>query len=200
MGVVKDLDLTPEDLLKVLSSVVSLKKQEQEKRENPSENKIFKDKFFLYSDITDGFIYRDGRTKSGNFYIRIYSKETKKVFSKSLRTSSKEEGMVLGRQVYKEMYGKLERGEKTKSLTTDELIQKYLKSEEGRISPIPKTGITLLTYRRKRSYLKVWSNYVKTHLKMEDTPIQRIPKENSRNFGSWVLRLLPRCLSPLHLE
>ena len=37
MGVVKDLDLTPEDLLKVLSSVVSLKKQEQEKRESLQE-------------------------------------------------------------------------------------------------------------------------------------------------------------------
>ena len=155
--VVGGLDLTPEDLLLVLQSVVSLKKRKEE----PTQNKIFQDKHYLWDNSTDGFIYRDGRTKSGNFYIRIYCKETKKVFSKSLRTSSKEEGIVLGRQMYQEMYGKLVKGQKTKSLTTDGLIQTYLDGEEKKISPIPHTGITLETFRRKRSYLKVWSQYVR---------------------------------------
>ncbi len=185
--VVGNLDLTPEDLLLVLQSVVSLKRQKKEEKENPPENKIFKDKYFLYPNITDGFIYRDGRTKSGNFYIRIYCKETKKVFSKSLRTSSKEEGIVLGRQMYQEMYGKLVRGEKTKSLTTDGLIQTYLIGEEKKISPIPHTGITLETFRRKRSYLKVWSKYVREELKMGNTPLQNIPKDITRDFGTWML-------------
>jgi len=182
--VVGGLDLTPEDLLLVLQSVVSLKKQKEE----PTQNKIFQDKHYLWDNSTDGFIYRDGRTKSGNFYIRIYCKETKKVFSKSLRTSSKEEGIVLGRQMYQEMYGKLVRGEKTKSLTTDGLIKIYLEREERKISPIPHTGITLETFRRKRSYLKVWSKYVKVDLKMVDTPIQNIPKDRTRGFGNWMLK------------
>lgn len=180
------MDLTPEDLLLVLQSVVSLKTQKKEEKENPPENKIFKDKYFLYPDTTDGFIYRDGRTKSGNFYIRIYCRETKKVFSKSLRTSSKEEGMVLGRQIYKEMYGKLVRGEKTKSLTTDELIENYLKDEEKKISPFPQTGITNKTFKRKVSYLKVWSNYIKNELRMVDTPIQNIPSDITREFKYWI--------------
>ena len=181
--VVGGLDLTPEDLLMVLSSVVSLKKQRQE---DPPQNKIFQDKYFLWEHSTDSFIYRDGRTKSGNFYIRIYCRETKKVFSKSLKTPSKEEGMVLGRQIYQEMYGKLVRGEKTKSLTTDGLIKIYLEREERKISPVPHTGITLETFRRKRSYLKVWSRYIREELKMVDTPIENIPSDITRNFGYWI--------------
>ena len=182
--VVEGLDLTPEDLLLVLQSVVSLKKN---KEKEPTQNKVFQDKHYLWDNSTDGFIYRDGRTKSGNFYIRIYCKETKKVFSKSLRTSSREEGIVLGRQIYQEMYGKLVRGEKTQSLTTDGLIKLYLEREERKISPIPHTGITQETFRRKRSYLKVWSKYVREELNMVDTPIENIPKDRTRNFGNWML-------------
>ena len=183
--VVGGLDLTPEDLLLVLQSVVSLKKN---KEKEPTQNKVFQDKHYLWDNSTDGFIYRDGRTKSGNFYIRIYCKETKKVFSKSLRTSSREEGIVLGRQIYQEMYGKLVRGEKTKSLTTDGLIKEYLKGEEKKISPIPHTGITLETFSRKRSYLKVWSKYVRENLKMVDTPIENIPPDTTRGFGYWITK------------
>lgn len=186
-GFVEGLDLTPEDLLMVLSSVVSLKKQ-RPTEEGPKENKVYQDKYFLWDNSTDGFIYRDGRTKSKNFYIRIYCKETKRVLSRSLRTSSKEEGMVLGRQIYKEMYGKLIRGEKTKSLTTDELIEKYLKEEEKKISPFPQTGITELTFKRKGYYLNNWSKYVKDELRMVDTSIQNIPSDITRDFGYWMTK------------
>ena len=116
--VVGDLDLTPEDLLMVLSSVVSLKKKREEETQG---NKVIQDKIYLWENTKDSYIYRDGRTQGGNFYLRIYCRETKKVFSKSLRTSSREEGIVLGRKMYSETYGKLIRGEKTKSLTTKDL-------------------------------------------------------------------------------
>ena len=184
-GMVGDLDLTPEDLLMVLSSVVSLKRKKKEE-EGPKENKVFGDKIFLWENSTDSFIYRDNRTKGKNFYLRIYCKETKKVFSKSLRTPSKEEGIVLGRQLYQEMYGKLIRGEKTKSLTTEELINIYLEREERKISPIPKTGITLTSFRRKRSYLKVWKKFISEEKKMSKTPIEKIPPDTTRDFGYWI--------------
>jgi len=180
--VVKGLDLTPEDLLLVLSSVVSLKNK---KSEEPSQNKVFQEKYFIWENSTDGFIYRDGRTKSKNFYLRIYCKETKKVFSKSLRTSSKEEGIVLGRKLYQEKYGKLVRGEKTRSITTSELIKIHLEREERKISPIPKTGITKQTFIRKSRYLKIWETYVREGLEMENTPIEKIPPDRTRDFGYW---------------
>ena len=182
---VGDLDLTPEDLLLALSSVVSLKKR---KEKETQENKIFKDKIYLWENTKDSFIYRDGRTKNGNFYLRIYCRETKKVFTKSLRTPSREEGIVLGRKMYSETYGKLIRGEKTQSLTTKSLIDLYLEREERRISPIPKTGITQNTFKQKGQYLRMWEKYVTEELKMGDTKIENIPPDITRDFCFWVQR------------
>ena len=183
--VVGDLDLTPEDLLMVLSSVVSLKKKREEETQG---NKVIQDKIYLWENTKDSYIYRDGRTQGGNFYLRIYCRETKKVFSKSLRTSSREEGIVLGRKMYSETYGKLIRGEKTKSLTTKDLVQTYLEREERRISPIPKTGITIQTYNQKKQYLRVWERYVDEELKMKDTKIENIPPDLTRDFCYWFKR------------
>ena len=182
---VEDLDLTPEDLLMVLSSVVSLKKS---KNKEEKTNKIFQDKIYLWENTKDSFIYRDGRTKSGNYYIRIYCKETKKVFSKSLRTSSREEGIVLGRKIYSETYGRLIRGEKTKSLTTVQLIELYLQREERRISPIPKTGITLSSWKTKKQYLGVWERYINEELNLKNTKIENIPPDLTRDFSFWLQR------------
>ena len=184
-GMVEDLDLTPEDLLMVLSSVVSLKKS---KNKEEKTNKIFQDKIYLWENTKDSFIYRDGRTKSGNYYIRIYCKETKKVFSKSLRTSSREEGIVLGRKIYSETYGRLIRGEKTKSLTTVQLIELYLQREERRISPIPKTGITLSSWKTKKQYLGVWERYINEELNLKNTKIENIPPDLTRDFSFWLQR------------
>lgn len=171
----------------VLSSVVSLKQKKKEE-ETEKGNKIFQDKVYLWENTKDSFIYRDGRTKNGNYYLRIYCRETKKVFSKSLRTNSREEGIVLGRQMYSETYGKLIRGEKTKSLTTKDLIRIYLEREERRISPLPKTGITLETWKTKKGYLSVWKKYIQEELKMGDTKIENIPPDLTRDFQYWVQR------------
>lgn len=182
---VGNLNLTPEDLLLVLSSVVSLKKKREK---GAQENKIFKDKIYLWENTRDSFIYRDGRTKNGNFYLRIYCRETKKVFTKSLRTASREEGIVLGRKMYSETYGKLIRGEKTQSLNTNSLIKMYLEREERRISPIPKTGITRETWNQKGQYLRMWEKYVTEELKMGETKIENIPPDITRDFCYWVQR------------
>ena len=184
-GVVEGMDLTPEDLLMVLSSVVSLKKRKEDEKKG---NKVITEKIYLWENTKDSYIYRDGRTKGGNYYLRIYCRETKKVFSKSLKTSSQEEGIVLGREMYQETYGKLQRGEKTKSLTTKELINLYLEREERRISPIPKTGITKETWRQKGQYLRMWEKYVVDELKMEKTKIENIPKKLTRDFCYWIQR------------
>lgn len=184
--VVGNLDLSPEDLLLVLSSVVSLKNQKKE--EGQKGNKVITEKIYLWENTKDSYIYRDGRTKGGNYYLRIYCRETKKVFSKSLRTSSREEGIVLGRKMYSETYGKLIRGEKTKSLTTNDLINLYLEREERRISPIPKTGITKETFKQKGQYLRMWERYVVEELKMGETKIENIPPDLTRDFCYWVQR------------
>ena len=61
--VVGNLDLTPEDLLMVLSSVVSLKNKKKE--EEQKGNKVITEKVYLWENSKDSYIYKDGRTKGG---------------------------------------------------------------------------------------------------------------------------------------
>ena len=182
---VEDLDLSPADLLEALSAVVSIKKQESKEKEGL---KIYKDKTFLWEHTQDSWVFRHGKTKCGNFYLHIHCRDTGLRYEKSLRTPSLEQALVLGRKMYAETYGKLSRREKTKSLTTSELVQMYLDREEKRISPIPKTGITIETWKQKKQYLQVWERYVKTELKMEKTKIENIPPDSTRDFSYWVQR------------
>ena len=183
--VVEDLDLNPSDLLEALSAVVSIKKQKDKEKQGL---KIYKDKTFLWEHTQDSWVFRHGKTKCGNFYLHIHCSDTGLRYEKSLRTPSLEQALVLGRKMYSETYGKLSRREKTKSLTTSELVQMYLDREEKRISPIPKTGITIETWKQKKQYLQVWVRYVETELKMGKTKIENIPPDSTRDFSYWIQR------------
>ena len=174
------------DLVQAIAALAAVKQQEQADKAAAGENKVFQDKVLLYPDSEDAFIFRYGQTKSRNYYLRIYCRETKKVFKKSLRTSSREEAIVKARSIYAETYGKLSRGEKTQSLTTDSLITLYLEREKKRISPLPKAGITAETYEGKRQYLRVWSRYISDELKLGKTKLENIPPERTRNFKYWL--------------
>ena len=88
--------------------------------------------------------------------------------------------------MYQKMYGKLVRGEKTKSLTTDGLVQTYPIGEERKISPILTQVLPWRPSRRKRSYLKVWSKYVNAELKM-GIPTPEHSQDITRDFGTWML-------------
>jgi len=176
------------DLLQAITALASIKQQEQTNKNAEPQNKIFQDKILLYFGSEDAFIFRYGTTKSKNYYLRIYCKETKQIYKKSLKTASKEEAIVKARSIYAETYGKLYRGEKTKSLTTTSLISKYLEQELRRISPLPKAGITKETYEGKKQYLSVWERFIREELKMADSKLENIPPERTRDFQYWLNR------------
>jgi len=176
------------DLLQAITALASIKQQEQINKNAETQNKIFQDKILLYFGSEDAFIFRYGTTKSKNYYLRIYCKETKLIYKKSLRTASKEEAIVKARSIYAETYGKLYRSEKTKSLTTKTLILKYLEQELRRVSPLPKAGITKETYEGKKQYLGVWERFIHEELKMADSKLENIPPERTRDFQYWLNR------------
>ena len=176
------------DLLQAISALAAIKQQEQVHKDTEPENKIFQDKILIYPGSEDAFIFRYGTTKSKNYYLRIYCKETKQIYKKSLRTANKEEAVVKARNIYAETYGKLSRGEKTKSLTTRTLIEKYLEQEFKRISPLPKAGITKETYETKKQYLSVWERFIREELKMADSKLENIQPERTRDFQYWLNR------------
>lgn len=176
------------DLLQAITALAALKQQEQSSKDPNTGNKIFQDKLFLYPGSEDAYIFRYGTTKSKNYYLRIYCKETKQSYKKSLRTANTEEAIVKARTIYAETFGKLSRGEKTKSLTTEALISLYLEREQKRISPLPKAGITQETFEGKRQYLSVWNRFIVEELRMGQTKIENIPPERTRDFKYWLER------------
>jgi len=176
------------DLLQAITALAAVKQQEQKGRDAETGNKIFQEKLLLYPGSEDAFIFRYGTTKSKNYYLRIYCRETKQIYKKSLKTSSAEEAIVKARSIYAETYGKLSRGEKTKSLTTKSLIALYLEREHKRISPLPKAGITKETYETKKQYLSVWEKFICGELKMGDTKLENIPPDKTREFQYWLDR------------
>ena len=89
--------LTASDLLDAINALANIKKREAEAAEKAAqkpERKIDRDKKFAYDTRTDISIYRDGRIKSGRYYVRIYDEITKKDYVKSLRTSNRIEALA----------------------------------------------------------------------------------------------------------
>ena len=146
----KGLDAS--DFIDVINALSNIKKREQtkiekeEEAEKPKENKIYQNKRFLYETRQDVFIYQDGRTKSGKWYIRIYDDKTKKVFSKSLRTTNEIEAAAQAQKIFEENKERMRKGVKLVSLTTKDLIDYYLKWRFQQRTTIPHAGITYTSY------------------------------------------------------
>ena len=146
---------------------------------------FFKEKTLVYED-QEAFIYRRGDSKSGRFYFRIYDEKRKRPIFRSLRTTDKTKALATARLLFIEIRGKIERGEKIKSITTEELISIYITNIDSVVSEIPRQGITPENARLKKYFLRNWQEYIS--LKgFGLTPIDRIPPEKTREFGKELL-------------
>jgi integrase len=185
--------LNADDFIKVLDALGKLKKSEvnkieKEEQSKIKQNKIFVDKEFVFEKSEDCFIYRDGRTKTGNFYVRIYDANTKKVFSQSLRTKYRENALVLAQVLYREKKDKLFKGTKMASITTGEMIDMYLEKRKRDLTEIPKMGITHNSYKSLKTQLTYWREYI-TFLKLDKKHIEKIPPNIGKDFGIWIFNL-----------
>ena len=183
--------LSAADFITTLQLLGNAKKREAQKEakaaEEPKEKelKIFGDKEFVFETRTDVFIYRDKRTKSGRYYVRIYDDKTKKVFSESLRTSNRTEALFLAEKLYREKRDKLTRGVKMVSINTKELIGIYLRQRFKERTSVPHTGITYNSYETLVKHLKYWEDYINYH-KHKKTKIEEIPPELGKGFATWI--------------
>lgn len=147
--------------------------------------KVYGDKEFLYAGFTDAWVYRNNKTQGRNYYLRVKEKG-KSPYVKSLDTPDRSEALVRGRLLYQEVKGKLARGEKSRSLVTYKLIEKYLKNEEKKITNMPKAGITSGTYKAKKTYLRLWQEFI-DEKKLGNKPIEQIPTDVGKEFAYWML-------------
>ena len=183
--------LNADDFIQIVDILGSLKKKEtadteKKEKEKDKGNKIFVDKEFVFETRDDCIIYRDGRTKTGNYYVRIYDAETKKVFSKSLRTRHRVNALVAAETLYREKKDKLMKGVKMVSISTNEMVEMYLKKRSGELTNIPKQGITYKSFGRLKQQLKYWTAYIK-FLKLEKVNIEKLSPEIGKDFGMWML-------------
>ena len=175
--------LEPADLLTALKTLADAKQATQRPPEQGKS--IYQDKELIYED-EDAFIYRRGDTKNKIYYLRIYDKKSKKPYIKSLGEKDRVKAITKARLIYQELIGKIDRGERLKSITTQELIDTYLSGLEKTITDIPKVGITPETYRVKSYFLSKWNEYI-NFLGYKNTPIDKIPADKTRDYGIWSL-------------
>ena len=179
------------DFIDTLNLLSAIKKRDEEKAAKeaaePKEKalKIFGDKEYVFETRNDIFIYRDNRTKSGRYYVRIYDARSKKVHSESLRTTNRIEALAAAEKLYREKRDKLTRGVKLVSINTKELIGIYLRSRFKERTSIPHTGITYSSYDNLIKKLKYWEDFIKYH-KHTKTKIENIPPELGKGFAYWI--------------
>lgn len=105
-----------------------------------------------------------------------------------LGTTDHAKALVKARTIYQEIKGKIQRGERLRSIATIKLIEIYLSSIF--IADIPHAGVTPQTFKLKKYFLAKWLEFIAS-LKLQNTPIDRLPLETINTFASWF-RDLPR--------
>ena len=189
-ALLKSRGLDAADFIDALQLLSSIKKREEKKalKEEEEEEKglkIFGDKEFIYPTRTDVFIYRDNRTKSRGYYVRIYDARTKRTHSESLRTTNRIKALQTAEYIYAEKKDKLNKGTKIANITTKQLIGIYLRHRFREITNIPQAGITYKSYDGLIRKLDYWERYI-THHKHKNSKIQEIPPELGKGFALWI--------------
>lgn len=145
--------------------------------------KNYLDKQLVYEDES-AWIYRRGDTKAKTWYLRIFDDKSKRPFVKSLQTQDHARALTKARTIYQEVKGKIDRGERLHSITSSELVDKYINSLH--ITEIPHEGVTPDSLKNKKYFLRVWLEYI-DFIGHKNTGIDRLPLDKLRDFGKWFL-------------
>ena len=174
--------INKDDFFSAISALQTAKAQNPEAKADVNKNYV--DKTPVYDDV-DAFIYKRGDTKSGIWYFRIWDTKRRKAIFRSLKTTNKELAITTAKQLYRDIAGKIEKGERLKQITTDELIGMWDKYLQSKITTTPHKGIVPKTYKSKRYWLGNWSKYIK-ELHLHKTPIDKIKPHLTRGFSVWL--------------
>ena len=100
----------------------------------PSVNKMTSKFYTEEHDICDGEVKLLRTKQSGDVWqMRCWISLEKKYVKKSLRTKDFEESKSKGRKLYYSMMGKLDAGQKLFTITSSELVEKYLDMQQDRV-------------------------------------------------------------------
>ena len=182
------------DVIRTTLQVLSVVQEDKEKREQKKEaaeseskkNKVFANKEYIFETRQDVFVYTDARTKGNWYYIYIKNEKTgRPPHKESLRTTNRIHALAKAQEIYTERRHKMNLGVKFTSITTKQLIDRYLKEREADIRSNPKEGLTQDSYNTLISNLKYWSDYIRFK-KLSRAKIEEIPPEVGKHFAKWV--------------
>jgi len=187
----KSKGLDAGDFIDVITALGNIKKRDEKKRIKDEEKnakgktKFIKDKEFVYETRTDIFIYKNGNTQSGRYYVWIYDEKTRRRFTQSLRTSNRIEALAKAEELYREHKDALRRGVKLTSINTHELIRLYQKERRQTLTNIPHQGITTNSFNTLVKHLSKWEQYINS-LGYKNRKLEDIPPEVGKSFGIWI--------------
>ena len=170
------------DAADLVTAIQTLAEAKKATAPEPEKGKsIYQDKESVYDD-EHAFIYRRGDTATKRYYLRIYDETHKKPFIKALGTTDRVRALATARSIYQDIKGKIDRGERLKTINSKELVALYLNSLH--ISAIPHAGVTPECYRQKEYFLRNWLDYI-SHKGYENTSIDKINPQKTRDYGDW---------------
>jgi integrase len=181
MGLDPDLLSDAYETLREAQQVAASADDHRYKVSRVTTKKNYLDKQLVYDD-EQAWIYRRGDTKAKTWYLRIFDDKSKKPFVKSLQTQDHARALTKARTIYQEVKGKIDRGERLHSITSSELVEKYINSLH--ITDIPHEGVTPDSLKNKKYYLRIWLEFI-DHLGHKNTSIDRLPQDKLRDFGKW---------------
>ncbi len=173
------------DLQIALEAITTAKEQAQKKTYVEGEYAYFLDRTLVYED-QDAFIYKRADTKSGRWYFRIYDAKRGKPIKKALKTTDKTQALATARMLYIDIKGKIERGERLKSITTMELVDMWEEKLSKQVTDTPHLGLTPDSFKQKRYFLKNWRDYL-IHLRIQKKELDKVEPAKLRNFGTWYM-------------
>jgi len=177
--------LEASDLLTAIQVLADAKKQAAARSDE--KKSIYLDKE-LVVEWDDAFVFRRGDTKSQTYYLRMFDKKRRKPYVKSLGERDRIRALTKARLIYQELLGKIDRGEKLASITSKELVERYIEKLGKTVTEIPKMGITPETFRIKKYFLRLWLEFVEVG-GYKNTSIDQIPPDKTREFGLYMLNL-----------
>lgn len=176
--------LEPADLLTAITALAQAKKATA--KPTGQGKSIYQDKELVYED-ENAFIYRRGDTTNKIYYLRFYDKKTKKPYIKSLGEKDRVKALTKARLIYQDIRGKVDRGERIKTITTPELVKIHLEQYKKKITNIPRQGLTPESYRLKEYHHSLWLDFIES-MNMTQRPIDQIKPEWTRDYGYWLLK------------
>ncbi|WP_236072709.1 tyrosine-type recombinase/integrase [Prochlorococcus marinus] len=172
------------DLQIALEAIDHAKKIRSNKKKETISDSYYIDKTLIYEDH-EAFIYTRADHVRKNWYFSLWDSKSHKPVRRALKTTDKTQAITRARLLYVEIKGKIDRGERLKSINTIELIQLWDEKVKAQITNIPHEGITEGRYKVIFQHVRHWKEYIDS-LGLLNTAIDRIEPHRTRDFGTYL--------------